>query len=147
MLIRSIIVIIIFSFTFASSCNNFDSKKDKSSSKIEVVDDEGDGKIAEIEFVEDFADIGTVKHGEVIAYSFQFSNTGNKPLIVFNVIAGCGCTKTKVSNDILNPGDEAYLEVVFDSKGWHGSQYKSVTVVTNATQPNRTVTIKANVVP
>jgi hypothetical protein len=146
MIIRSLIVIIIFSFTFAPSCKNAE-KKNSSSNSIESHSEEDDDKIAEIEFVEDFADIGTIKHGEVIAYSFQFSNTGNKPLIIFNIIAGCGCTKTKVSNEILNPGDEAYLEVVFDSKGWHGSQYKTVTVVTNSTQPKRTVTIKANVVP
>jgi hypothetical protein len=146
MIKRILYLIAFFSITFAYSCSNVESRKKDNVDKVSEGIEGDVEKIAEIEFVEDFVDLGTITHGEVIAYSFNFSNSGNKPLIVFDIVAGCGCTKTKVSKDILNPGEKSNLEVVFDSKGWYGSQYKTVTVVTNAPTPKRTVTIKVNIV-
>jgi|GEM_PF-390106 len=108
--------------------------------------DDGREKHASIEFEADFIDLGTIKHGEVITYTFQFTNTGNVPLVVKDIIAGCGCTKTKLSNEVVKPNDNATLEVVFDSRGWYGTQFKSVTLVSNAVTPKRSVTLKVNVV-
>ncbi|NHB68214.1 DUF1573 domain-containing protein [Perlabentimonas gracilis] len=108
--------------------------------------DDGREKHASMEFEADFIDLGTIKHGEVITYTFQFTNTGNVPLVVKDIIAGCGCTKTKLSKEVVKPNDNATLEVVFDSRGWYGTQFKSVTLVSNAVTPKRSVTLKVNVV-
>lgn len=144
-LLISIITIfaILTQFTFCSYKSEEGKESEVASNK--TVNEEVIG-VPKIEFTNDFYDFGTIKHGEVLSYSFTFKNTGTAPLIVFSVIAGCGCTSTKVSNDLLKPDEKATVEVVFDSKGWYGSQFKSVTLVTNAETPKRSVTIKANVV-
>jgi len=134
---------ILIQFTFCTS--NPDARNENGVVSKEGVTEQSNG-VAKIEFLNDFYDFGTIKHGEVLSYSFTFENTGTAPLIVFSVVAGCGCTKTTVSNDVLKPKEKATVEVVFDSKGWYGSQFKSVTLVTNAETPKRSVTIKANVV-
>ena len=144
-----LLFIILITFTvltqFTSCSNKSDTRGENEVASNEGVT-EGSNSVAKIDFLNDFYDFGTIKHGEVLSYSFTFENTGTAPLIVFSVVAGCGCTQTKVSSDLLKPNEKATVEVVFDSKGWYGSQFKSVTLITNAETPKRSVTIKANVV-
>jgi hypothetical protein len=144
MSLRSLLIILIVSVIFYS-CGSRGSNPDRNSENTSQEVD-GSETFAEISIDEDFVDLGTIKHGEVIAYTFNFKNTGNKSLLVLNIIPGCGCTSTKLSKKVLKPSEEAFLEVVFDSKGWYGSQFKSVTIVTNATTPKRSVTLKVNIV-
>ncbi|HOK61507.1 MAG: DUF1573 domain-containing protein [Tenuifilum sp.] len=132
---------LLFGFTalFAISCgsnNNQGSTQETDSTQL-----------AELTYVEDFFDVGTIHSGEIVRHSFRFRNTGNAPLVVKDIIPSCGCTKVDVTSRILKPGEEASVEVVFDSKGWFGSQYKSVTLRTNGVIREKSVTLKANVVP
>ncbi|MBN1989219.1 MAG: DUF1573 domain-containing protein [Bacteroidales bacterium] len=99
-----------------------------------------------IEIADDFFDFGSIQEGEVVAHTFKIANTGDGVLVIKDVIPGCGCTTSKLNKEVLKPGDEARFEIIFDSKGWRGSQYKSVTLRTNAPNRERSVTIKANVV-
>lgn len=128
------------------SCGGKASSDKNDSNNLPAVIDDGREQHANIEFEEDFVDLGTIKHGEVLSYTFKFKNTGNNSLLIMNIVPGCGCTSTKLSKKVLKPSEEASLEVVFDSKGWHGSQFKSVTIVSNALTPKRSVTLKVNVV-
>ncbi|MDD3893301.1 MAG: DUF1573 domain-containing protein, partial [Bacteroidales bacterium] len=63
-----------------------------------------------------------------------------------DLIPDCGCTDVQLSKKVITPGEKVTLEVIFNSRGWHGSQYKSVSIISNATTPTRSVTIKVNVV-
>lgn len=143
--ILSIIGILLF--TLALSCKSDNSKKDYLTDTVVDTLEDGREKHANIEFEEDFFDIGNMKQGEVISHTFTFKNTGNIPLVIHDVIVDCGCTDTKTSKEILKPTQEATLEVIFDSRGWYGSQFKSVTVVSNALTPRKSVTIKTNINP
>lgn len=102
--------------------------------------------VPQIAFKSDFFDFGQIKPGEKVSHTFRFTNRGNAPLIVKSVIPSCGCTDYSLSKKTVNPGDSASLEVVFDSRGWHGTQYKSVILSTNAVVRQVSVTIKATVV-
>ncbi len=104
-------------------------------------------RFAELTYIEDFYDVGTIQSGEIVRYSYQLKNTGNKPLVVMDVIPSCGCTQTNIDKKVLKPGELAKLEVTFDSRGWYGTQYKSVTLRTNGIIREKSVTLKANVVP
>lgn len=103
-------------------------------------------KQAVIEFDTDFVDLGNITHGEVVSYLFSVINSGNVALVVKDLIPDCGCTDITISKKVLLPGEKAKLDLVFNSRGWYGTQYKSVKIVSNATTPNRSVTIKANVI-
>lgn len=101
---------------------------------------------ANLEYLEDFFDFGTITQGEVVTHTFHFKNSGNAPLVVKDVIPSCGCTTSKLSSSILKPGEEGAVEVIFNSQGWAGLQYKSVTLRTNSSIMDKSVTIRANVV-
>jgi len=104
-------------------------------------------KYAELKYIEDFFDFGSILQGEVVTHTFYFRNIGTEDLIIKDLIPDCGCTQPKIDKKILKPGEEGSVEVIFDSKGWQGSQYKSVTLRTNSIIREKSVTIKANVVP
>lgn len=90
-------------------------------------------------------DFGTLLQGEVVTYSFHFTNTGKAPLLISNVNTSCGCTVADFSHEPINPGKDGYIKATYDSKGHHGFQTRSLTVVTN-TNPNQTVLrMKGNV--
>lgn len=104
-------------------------------------------KYAELKYIEDFFDFGSIVQGEVVTHTFYFRNIGTEDLIIKDLIPDCGCTQPKIDKKILKPGEEGFVEVIFDSKGWQGSQYKSVTLRSNSIIREKSVTIKANVVP
>ena len=83
-------------------------------------------------------DFGTLLQGEVVTYSFHFTNTGNAPLLISNVNTSCGCTVADFSREPINPGKDGHIKATYDSKGHHGFQTRTLTVVSN-TNPNQTV--------
>jgi len=103
-------------------------------------------KYADLQLIEAFFDFGSIVQGEVVSHTFSFRNAGTEVLIIKDLIPDCGCTKPKIDKKVLKPGEEGAVEVIFDSNGWHGSQYKSVTLRTNSPIREKSVTIKANVV-
>jgi hypothetical protein len=104
-------------------------------------------KYAELEYIEDFFDFGSIVQGEVVTHTFRFRNSGNDVLVIKDLIPDCGCTRPKIDKKVFKPGEEGSVEVIFDSKGWQGSQYKSVAIRSNSPIRDKSVTIKANVVP
>jgi len=102
--------------------------------------------LPEITFDETTHDFGRVIRGEVVSYSFRFTNTGKSDLVISDVSASCGCTATSYPRNPIKPGEEEFITVTFDSGGRSGYQHKTVTIAAN-TQPNtKVVNIKAEVI-
>lgn len=138
---KLILVIIVLSFSFA--CSNSPKSDPNANISSKGIDEK---KYSDLKLSEDFFDFGSIVQGEVVSHTFHFHNAGNGELIISDLIPDCGCTLPKIEKKSLKPGEESYVEVIFDSKGWAGSQYKSVTLRTNSPNREKTVTIKANVV-
>jgi hypothetical protein len=85
-----------------------------------------------IEFLEKRHNFGTIKEGEIAKHAFHFKNTGNNPLLVYNVVASCGCTTPSWSKEVILPGGEGYIHVEFNSNNRVGHQSKNVLVYSNA---------------
>ena len=79
-------------------------------------------------FEKEMYNFGQVNYGDVLGVSFKCYNQGHEPVIVNEVVLGCGCTEVNYSKEPLEPGDSLCLEVVFDSRGLQGRQVKKVTV-------------------
>lgn len=105
-----------------------------------------DTAMADLVYIDDFHDFGTIQSGEVVTFAFRFRNNGTAPLIIKDIIPDCGCTSTRIDKHLYAPHEQGYIEVQFNSKGWHGSQYKQVTLRTNSPIRDKSVTIKANVI-
>lgn len=83
-----------------------------------------------------FLSMGTVIEGAQVEVSFRFKNTGNKPLVIANVTASCGCTIPETPQQPFAPGEEGVIKAKFDSKGRTGENRKHISVDAN-TSPSR----------
>jgi hypothetical protein len=90
-------------------------------------------------------DFGTIKQGDKVNYTFTYTNTGKKDLIISNAMGSCGCTVPEYSKEPLKPGKSAKMKVSFDSTGKTGSQSKTVTIKANVPNGMETLIIKSNV--
>jgi hypothetical protein len=77
--------------------------------------------------------LGSVQEGAVVEVTWHFKNIGNKPLIVSNASASCGCTVAEKPEAPIAPNGEGIIKAKFDSKGREGSQRKDVFVSANTT--------------
>ena len=104
-------------------------------------------KQAVITFDKKEHDFGSLLQGEVVTYSFHFTNTGDAPLLISSVNSSCGCTVGDYPHEPIAPGKGGSIKATYDSKGHNGMQNRSLTVMSN-TMPAKTVLrLKAKVMP
>jgi hypothetical protein len=96
---------------------------------------------AAIQFKSEEFDFGTIKQGDVVEYSFVFTNTSKEPVSLTSVKPSCGCTVPEWPREALKPGESAKIDVKFNSAGKIGRQLKSVSVFTSA-DPDRPVVLR-----
>ena len=60
-------------------------------------------------------DFGKLKAGTPVTYSFEIKNISNKPLVVENSWASCGCTTPEKIVDPIMPGATAMLKVQYNA--------------------------------
>ncbi len=90
-------------------------------------------KAAKIEFKakDNTIDYGTVsKKNDNGVRSFEFTNTGNAPLIISNVLSTCGCTVPTKPEAPIMPGKTGKIEVKYSMIP--GPIRKTITVESNA---------------
>lgn len=90
---------------------------------------------------------GDITQGDKVSHTFEFTNTGNEPLILSNVLVSCGCTATNWPKDPVPPGKSESIKVNFNSSGKMGRQNKVITVVSNAVNSREKIKIITNVLP
>lgn len=96
------------------------------------------GKEAIITFDKTEHQFGKLLQGEVVTYSFHFTNTGNAPLLITEVKTSCGCTAGDFPREPIKPGQDGLIKATYDSKGHHGFQSRTLSVISN-TNPSMTV--------
>ncbi len=117
------------------SCNSESKTK-----KYTVVGD------TQIEIAPEYYDFGSLIQGEKVSYTFNIKNMGDKPLLISDAVASCGCTASSYTKEPVAPGKNAQVEVIFDTAGRMGAQYKTVSVYMNTVPKKRTLMFQANVI-
>ena len=102
-------------------------------------------KMAKIEFKETTIDYGTIDKGADGVRVFEFTNTGDAPLIISKVKSTCGCTVPKKPEAPIMPGETGEIEVKYDTKRVMPIR-KTITVISNAETPTVALKIKGNVI-
>ena len=102
-------------------------------------------KVAKIEFKTDVIDYGTIEKGADGLRVFEFTNTGNAPLIISKVTSTCGCTVPKKPERPILPGEKGQIEVKYDTQRVNPIR-KTITVLSNADTPTVALKIKGDVV-
>ncbi|WP_264560609.1 DUF1573 domain-containing protein [Flavobacterium sp. N2270] len=97
---------------------------------------------AKIEFKEE-----TINYGEVVKgvddgiRVFEFTNTGDAPLIISNVKSSCGCTVPSKPKEPILPGQSEKITVQYNMNP--GPISKTITVESNAVnKPNGVVPLR-----
>ena len=83
-------------------------------------------------------DYGTIKPGSEGTRFFTVTNTGDKPLILSNVKASCGCTTPEWSQDPILPGKSAKIKVGYNTT-LNGEFLKMIEVFSNDPANSRSV--------
>ena len=102
-------------------------------------------KVAKIEFKTDTIDYGTIEKGSDGVRVFEFTNTGNAPLIISSVKSTCGCTVPKKPEGPIMPGETGQIEVKYDTNRVNPIR-KTITVISNAETPTVALKIKGEVI-
>lgn len=77
-------------------------------------------------------DFGTLSQGdEPVQLTYQFTNTGDAPLVIISAKASCGCTHPKYPDAPIPPGQSGTITLRFNPRNQLGEVNKSVTVRTN----------------
>ena len=100
---------------------------------------------AKIEFKAETIDYGTIEKGSNGVRVFEFTNTGNEPLIISSVKSSCGCTIPKKPKDPILPGETGQIEVKYDTNRVNPIR-KTITVMSNAEKPTVALKIKGEVI-
>ena len=127
----------------ATSTAQETTKKVKATTKTKVSTAKVNG--AGMVFVTETIDYGTVAHNSDGKREFVFTNNGNKPLIITNAQGSCGCTVPTYPKEPIAPGGKGVIGVKYDTSRGGQAFTKTVTLTTNAATPNKTLTIKGNV--
>ena len=89
-----------------------------------------------ITFEKESHNFGDIVEGEVLEYSFKFTNTGNKDLLITKAEASCGCTVPEWPKEPIKPGESGYMKVKFDSRGRpEGYTEKEIYIQANTNPP------------
>lgn len=149
MMIRKTALIIALG-AFLASCGS-DSGENKGISTNDVsnsasADGESKDGLPDMKFEEEEHDFGRITQGEKVSYAFKFKNTGKGNLLIASAAGSCGCTVPEFPKEPILPGQEAKINVVFNSEGKSGIQEKTITVVTNCEPSTKTIKIKTNVI-
>ena len=83
--------------------------------------------------------LGKVKENKSDDIVWRFKNVGNKPLIIDNATASCGCTVQEKPEKPIAPGEQGIIKASFNGSG-KGPFRKEVHVIGNM-KPNREVTL------
>ncbi|PKR81545.1 hypothetical protein CW751_03195 [Brumimicrobium salinarum] len=92
-------------------------------------------------------DFGAIPKETPVSTVFTVKNTGDKPLIINDAKASCGCTVPRKPEEPIMPGEEGELEVTFESNAAQAGKpmNKTVTVTANIPGSTKMVTIKGMV--
>lgn len=101
------------------------------------------GQAAEMTFEHDEWDFGSITEGEIVEHTYNFKNTGGKPLLISDVQASCGCTVPVWPREPINSGQEGTIKIQFNSAGKHESIAKDVTIYSNAKNVKKILKFKA----
>lgn len=105
-------------------------------------------KYAEATFEVKSHDFGTIKEANgPVSCTFEFTNTGNKPLLIIDATASCGCTRPEYPTKPIKPGKKGKIKVTYSPIGRPGAFKKTVKIKTNGKERTTTLRIEGTVIP
>lgn len=89
-------------------------------------------------------DYGTIPHNADGVKIFKFTNTGTNPVVISQVKTSCGCTVPTYSKEPIMAGATGEIQIKYATNKI-GKFTKTITVISNASEPNKVIKIKGEV--
>jgi hypothetical protein len=81
---------------------------------------------------------GKIPQGKPVTHIFEFTNTGDKPFALENVVASCGCTTPEWNKDTVAAGATAVIKVGYNAAN-EGPFTKQVNIFYNGNQTKQII--------
>jgi Protein of unknown function (DUF1573) len=99
-----------------------------------------------IQFAEPLHDFGRVEYGKVLTNFFAFTNQGDQPLEISDVVSSCGCVAARNWDRRLEPGKSGTIPVIFNATGIGDNVMKPIRIACNdTTQSNPVLYVQAKI--
>jgi len=85
-----------------------------------------------IEFKEKMHNFGQLTAGEIVLFSFEFTNTGSADYRIKNIHSDCGCVTTHFDKKPIKPGETGIIEVEYNTAGLVGKEFKTIEIDGNS---------------
>ena len=125
---KQIFLIVCISAFYCTGCD----VRNKNKAKIDTVAVMDSLQETSVTIIDSVYDFGEITEGEMVEFNYRFKNSGNKPLVVSNVSASCGCTVPEKPEAPVQPGETGYIKVKFNSDKRVGEAHKTIMVQSNA---------------
>ncbi|CAN5441095.1 DUF1573 domain-containing protein [soil metagenome] len=110
--------------------------------------DKDSANFTTVQWIDTAVNFGTVIKGEKVHIKYTCKNTGTKPLFIYYVRPGCGCTVADYTKAAIMPGKTGEVNAEFDSNhGSSGEVHKSINVQTNTFNASPRLTFSGTVKP
>ncbi|MBN4072759.1 DUF1573 domain-containing protein [Crocinitomix catalasitica] len=86
---------------------------------------------AEFSFLDDTVKFDNTKEGEVLFHKFEFTNSGDEPLIISGYEVACSCTTISFPKEPIAPGRSGTIKLTFDTNGKYGFQRRKIKILSN----------------
>ena len=86
------------------------------------------------------------QEGVFLEHDFQFTNTGDEPLIISKYKVACSCTKITYPEEPVLPGQSGTIHLSFDTDGKYGFQHRKIYITTNASKKPTIISFKVTVI-
>lgn len=98
------------------------------------------------QFATPIYDFGRVQSGELVRYTFVFTNVGDQALEITHVQPSCGCTAAGEWSRKVEPGQEGTVPIQFNSANFNGQVFKTISVTSNDREkPSMVLQLKGTV--
>ena len=102
---------------------------------------------AEFSFLDRKHKFPDTKEGILLKHDFEFTNSGDEPLIISDYKVACSCTKITFPEEPVMPGKSGVVQLTFDTNGKYGFQHRKIYITTNASKKPTVISFKVTVIP
>ncbi len=99
-------------------------------------------KPAEFKFEAETHDFGKIPLNKPAVYTFNFTNTGDLPLIISKIETTCGCTVGEYTKTPVKKGEKGFVKVTMTPSGIALPFNKAITVTSNARTTTKVLYVK-----
>lgn len=99
-------------------------------------------KPAEFKFEAETHDFGKIPLNKPAVYTFNFTNTGDLPLIISKIETTCGCTVGEYTKTPIKKGENGFVKVTMTPSGIALPFNKAITITSNARTTTKVLYVK-----